>query len=64
MRQTVTLKESEIVDDILAQCIRTLLNDSARLEQMSTNIRALAPHDAAKRVVETMERYSNHEVRV
>lgn len=60
----VVLKESEIGDDALARCIRTLLNDRERLERMATNARALAPGDAAAAVVETMERYTSHEVRV
>ncbi|MFL6583125.1 MAG: undecaprenyldiphospho-muramoylpentapeptide beta-N-acetylglucosaminyltransferase [Chthoniobacterales bacterium] len=62
----VLLKESEIVDDVLARLIRNLLGDRPRLERMGQKTRALAPQDAAALVVETMERYSgpNHEVRL
>lgn len=58
------VKESEIVDDALARCIGTLLKDRERLQRMSNHARALAPKDAAALVVETMERYSGHEVRI
>ena len=60
----VMLKESEIVDDVLARCIRLLLGDQARRRRMAANCAALAPRDAAALVVETMERYTANEVRL
>jgi UDP-N-acetylglucosamine--N-acetylmuramyl-(pentapeptide) pyrophosphoryl-undecaprenol N-acetylglucosamine transferase len=55
----VLLRESEIVNGVLAQCIGGLLADPAKLERMAKNSAALAPKDAATLVADTMERYTN-----
>ncbi len=52
------IKEVELSGDLLGQKIRDLLGDPATLRTMSANVEALAPKDAARLVVETMERYS------
>lgn len=60
------LKEAEIVDDVLARMIRSLIGEPAKLQQMAQNSARLAPKNAAALVVETMERYTgpNHDVRL
>lgn len=51
----ILLKESELSGDLLAQKIRELTSDPNKLRQMSANCAALAPKEAATRVVEAME---------
>ena len=60
------LKESEIVDDVLARAIRGLLSDPEKPRCMAQNVARLAPKNAAAVVVQTMERYTgpNHDVRL
>ncbi|MGI8891192.1 MAG: undecaprenyldiphospho-muramoylpentapeptide beta-N-acetylglucosaminyltransferase [Chthoniobacterales bacterium] len=52
------IRESELSGDLLVQKIRDLQSDPSDLRQMSVNIEALAPKNAARLVVETMEKYS------
>jgi UDP-N-acetylglucosamine--N-acetylmuramyl-(pentapeptide) pyrophosphoryl-undecaprenol N-acetylglucosamine transferase len=60
----VVLKESDLSGDLLAQTIKNLAGDEAKLKGMAGNARKLAPHDAAGMVATTMERYSNAESRL
>ena len=52
------LPESELSGDLLANKIRDLLSDPSVLRTMSKQTEALARRNAARLVVETMERYS------
>ncbi|HEY1770937.1 MAG TPA: undecaprenyldiphospho-muramoylpentapeptide beta-N-acetylglucosaminyltransferase [Chthoniobacterales bacterium] len=52
------LKESELVDDSLGKTILQFLHEPKTLQSMSSAAAALAPKNAARLVVETMERYS------
>jgi UDP-N-acetylglucosamine--N-acetylmuramyl-(pentapeptide) pyrophosphoryl-undecaprenol N-acetylglucosamine transferase len=52
------LKESEISGDVLARKIKELIGDPQKLRRMSENCSRLAPKDAARRVVATMEKYA------
>jgi UDP-N-acetylglucosamine--N-acetylmuramyl-(pentapeptide) pyrophosphoryl-undecaprenol N-acetylglucosamine transferase len=54
----ILVKESEILDDALAQKIRPFIEDQGRLEQMSQNAAKLSTRNAATVVVETMEKYT------
>jgi len=54
----ILVKESEILDDALAQKIRPFIEDHGRLERMSQNAAKLSTRNAATAVVETMERYT------
>lgn len=53
----VMTKESDVTPERLAQQIRDLLGDAMQLRLMSDAAKKLAPADAAKRVVDTMEKY-------
>jgi UDP-N-acetylglucosamine--N-acetylmuramyl-(pentapeptide) pyrophosphoryl-undecaprenol N-acetylglucosamine transferase len=53
----IMIRESEISGDSLARRIREMLGDAGTLQRMAEAAKALAPGDAAARVVETMERY-------
>ena len=61
----IMLKESEPFGDLLARKIRELIGDPTTLQRMAANIAQLAPKNAAGRVVETMEKYTelNHDAR-
>ena len=52
------LPESELSGDLLAKRIRDLLSDPSVLRTMAKQTEALARRNAARLVVETMERYS------
>ena len=52
------LPESELSGELLANKIRELLSDPSVLRTMSKQTEALARRNAARMVVETMERYS------
>ncbi len=54
----VMVKEADLTGEILAQKIRDLLNDPATLRTMAKKVEALAPKNAARLVVEMMEKYS------
>jgi UDP-N-acetylglucosamine--N-acetylmuramyl-(pentapeptide) pyrophosphoryl-undecaprenol N-acetylglucosamine transferase len=54
----ILLKESETSGDLLARKIRELISDPQKLRKMSENCAPLAPKDAARRVVATMEKYT------
>jgi len=54
----ILVKESEILDDALAQKIRPFIEDHGRLERMSQNSAKLSTRNAATVVVETMEKYT------
>ena len=54
----IVVKESEILDDALARKIRLLLDDPVRLRRMAENAARLSTREAARVVVETMERYT------
>jgi UDP-N-acetylglucosamine--N-acetylmuramyl-(pentapeptide) pyrophosphoryl-undecaprenol N-acetylglucosamine transferase len=54
----ILVKESEILDDALAQKIRPFIEDHGRLERMSQNAAKLSTRNAATAVVETMEKYT------
>jgi UDP-N-acetylglucosamine--N-acetylmuramyl-(pentapeptide) pyrophosphoryl-undecaprenol N-acetylglucosamine transferase len=54
----ILVKESEILDDALAQKIRPFIEDQGRLERMSQNAAKLSTRNAATAVVETMEKYT------
>ena len=53
------VKEGEIQGDLLALRIKELMADPAKLRAMSDASRRLAPTDAADRVVNTIEKYTN-----
>src|SRR5207237_783481 len=55
----ILVKESEILDDALAQRIRPFIEDHGRLERMSQNAAKLSTRNAASAVVETMEKYTS-----
>jgi UDP-N-acetylglucosamine--N-acetylmuramyl-(pentapeptide) pyrophosphoryl-undecaprenol N-acetylglucosamine transferase len=59
----ISIKESEISGDFLARKIRELLQDPKTIYQMSEAAVRLAPKNAAARVVDTMERYTQHDRR-
>jgi UDP-N-acetylglucosamine--N-acetylmuramyl-(pentapeptide) pyrophosphoryl-undecaprenol N-acetylglucosamine transferase len=59
----ILLKESKLRGDLLAQKIKELINDPAKLRLMSEACARLAPNDAAGRVVATMEKYTSHDKR-
>ncbi|CAN5583179.1 undecaprenyldiphospho-muramoylpentapeptide beta-N-acetylglucosaminyltransferase [soil metagenome] len=52
------VRESELSGELLAKKIRDMQSDPAALRQMAQNIEAMAPKNAARLVVETMEKYS------
>ncbi len=54
----VTVRESELAGDVLARKIRELIGAPTTLQRMSENSANLAPQNAAGRVVDTMERYT------
>jgi UDP-N-acetylglucosamine--N-acetylmuramyl-(pentapeptide) pyrophosphoryl-undecaprenol N-acetylglucosamine transferase len=60
----VLLKQSDLSGELLARNIRLLLENPERLQQMAANCARLAPKDAAGRVANTMEKYTNHEAHV
>lgn len=51
------LNEREITGELLAQTLRTFLEDPARISEMSTRSAGLAPHAAAARVAETILKF-------
>ncbi len=53
----VVMKEAEVTPESLAHKFRDLLGDEMQLRLMSDAAKRLAPNDAAKRVVDTMEKY-------
>lgn len=53
------LNEAETTGENLAGKLRWMLEDPARLQQMSERLRQLAPQDAAKRVADVIENYRN-----
>ncbi|MBA3882792.1 MAG: undecaprenyldiphospho-muramoylpentapeptide beta-N-acetylglucosaminyltransferase [Chthoniobacterales bacterium] len=55
---TVMVREAELSADVLARKIKELIGDAARLRRMSQNSAHLAPDNAAGRVVDMMERYT------
>jgi UDP-N-acetylglucosamine--N-acetylmuramyl-(pentapeptide) pyrophosphoryl-undecaprenol N-acetylglucosamine transferase len=59
----ILLKESALSADLLAQKVKELISDPEKLRRMSEACARLAPKDAAGRVVATMEKYTNHDVR-
>jgi len=54
----IVVKESEILDDVLARKIGELVDDPERLQRMAQNSAKLSSRDAANAVVEAMERYT------
>ncbi len=52
------VREAELSGDVLARKIRELIGDSATLRRMSENAGHLAPINAAGRVVDAMEKYT------
>jgi UDP-N-acetylglucosamine:LPS N-acetylglucosamine transferase len=54
----VLLPEREITGDVLGQKLRWLLDEPARLAEMSARSSALAPRDAAERVADVVLSYS------
>ncbi|MBA2743640.1 MAG: undecaprenyldiphospho-muramoylpentapeptide beta-N-acetylglucosaminyltransferase [Chthoniobacterales bacterium] len=54
----IMLREADLSEDVLARKIREIISDPARLRRMSQNSALLAPKNAAGRVVDTMERYT------
>jgi len=54
----VLLAEREITGDVLGQKLRWFLDEPARLAEMSARSAALAPRDAAERVVDVVLSYS------
>lgn len=54
----VLLREADLSGDLLARNIREFLSDPDKLVRMSENSARLAPKNAARLVVETMERYT------
>ena len=59
----LVLQEAETTGETLAAKVRELTGDAARLQMMSDRAQQLAPHDSAKRVVETIEQFCNDEHR-
>lgn len=59
----IILKESELSGDLLARRIRELITGSQTLRRMSENSSHLAPRNAARLVVATMEKYADHDNR-
>jgi len=55
----VMLREADLVEDVLPKKIRDLLGEPEALRNMSAAAAALAPKNAARLVVDTMERYSH-----
>jgi len=53
------LSESETTGETLAKKILWMLEDPARLQQMSDRLRQLAPRDAASRVADVIVNYKN-----
>ena len=53
----VVLNESETTGETLAQKVRWMIEDPARLQQMSERLRQLAPRDAARRVADVIENF-------
>ncbi len=51
------IREIDLSGETLGKQIRDLQGDPEALRQMSKNIEAMAPHNAARLVVETMEKY-------
>src|SRR5438270_7011218 len=49
------LKESELTPELLSQTIREMIHHPERLRRMSEQCSTLAPHDAAHRIVATLE---------
>jgi UDP-N-acetylglucosamine--N-acetylmuramyl-(pentapeptide) pyrophosphoryl-undecaprenol N-acetylglucosamine transferase len=62
----IMLKESELSGDLLARKIRDLIDDGSKIRRMSQNCLRLAPKNAARLVVEAMEKYTlpNHDQRL
>ncbi|MEP6603534.1 MAG: undecaprenyldiphospho-muramoylpentapeptide beta-N-acetylglucosaminyltransferase [Spartobacteria bacterium] len=57
----IIIKESEISADILARKIRELMEAPQKLQQMSEAAARLAPKNAAGLVVDTIEKYAQHD---
>ena len=57
----ILLREADLSSsaDLLARNIREFIGDPAKLQRMSENSARLAPQNAARRVVETMEKYTH-----
>jgi len=55
----IMLREVELTGELLAQKIRELISDPAKLQRMSENSARLAPKNAAALVADTMERYTH-----
>ena len=53
------LSESEATGRTLAEKVRWMLEDPARLQQMSERLRQLAPQDAARRVADVVENFKH-----
>jgi UDP-N-acetylglucosamine--N-acetylmuramyl-(pentapeptide) pyrophosphoryl-undecaprenol N-acetylglucosamine transferase len=60
----ILLNQSDLSGEVLARNIRELMENPQRLQQMAANCARLAPHDAAGRVANTMEKYTTHEAHV
>jgi UDP-N-acetylglucosamine--N-acetylmuramyl-(pentapeptide) pyrophosphoryl-undecaprenol N-acetylglucosamine transferase len=54
----VLVREADLSGDLLARKIQELIADPIKLHRMAENCGRLAPKNAAGRVVETMERYT------
>ncbi|HEV2096852.1 MAG TPA: undecaprenyldiphospho-muramoylpentapeptide beta-N-acetylglucosaminyltransferase [Chthoniobacterales bacterium] len=54
----ILLKESDLTGDVLARKIEELLGDPVRARAMAAKSALLAPRQAADRIVETMEKYT------
>jgi UDP-N-acetylglucosamine--N-acetylmuramyl-(pentapeptide) pyrophosphoryl-undecaprenol N-acetylglucosamine transferase len=56
----MVITERELTPELLAEAIREMAGDAARLERMSSAARAAAIPDAAKRVVNIVEEISRN----